>query len=564
MCRELGHRLQFTRTESAAISCQRQPRRGTVKSLWTGWTATPKRVTGIFLLGLSTLFGGTRLVGLMLAPVGSRTAATVEGRSRSTSQPRPPPARAGIQRDGGRRGGGGDGSADETRDAAEDGARSPPDAVDEAPAPRADAGGGGGVGAPHGSHEMHQRSADEMRDTAEEGSWPSPNNIDVASAPQADAPVVGPPRLPFCDFDNRTGHRHLECPPPVSAHKPSCRGDVLATAGADAGLPPLARPGADLVPRLLDFFHGRRVAVLGDSLARQWFETLACRLGRNVTWYPRRQRAPPALRAAEDGYGASFPPLHDTPRGYGRDGVCGYGSSHASVVDDGPLCRTLNTTLDYFHVDVFDNETHARRIFDFVAASYDAFVFNIGAHYRKNLVLYNTHAREIMQLCGAFNAETKARSGRRRCYFRETLPGHFHRQSTCGEYATREDPWLCGEHDYTSRRQDNTATKAGKKTNARKEKRKKRKAEKHMDPNMRCGPVQTNLTSTFNVIARHHAVSYGVPLVNASALKDAWRWHPNNDCRHFCQDNEVWDLLHESLFDAADAYDPVNALEKDS
>jgi len=88
--------------------------------------------------------------------------------------------------------------------------------------------------------------------------------------------------LPICSIQPQS------CPN-RNAYKPSCKISALHQAIHDEGhlsLPKLKDPSHFLAD-LASFFHGKRIALVGDSLTRQWFETLSCRLGLKQTWFKR-------------------------------------------------------------------------------------------------------------------------------------------------------------------------------------------------------------------------------------------------------------------------------------
>jgi hypothetical protein len=70
----------------------------------------------------------------------------------------------------------------------------------------------------------------------------------------------------------------------------------------------------------------------------------------------------------------------------------------------------------------------------------------------------------------------------------------------------------------------------------------------------RCGPIIGNHFGNSNVDEFGHL--FNVPLVRVeNNFRNAWKWHifgnTRMDCTHFCQDIEVWDLVHNSLLEAA-------------
>ena len=396
----------------------------------------------------------------------------------------------------------------------------------------------------------------------------------------------------FCLFDDKEGFLFKSCPD-NNAYKTTCRQNASSEV-SDGGLPPLDDPD-NFIPRLLQFFHGRRVALVGDSLTRQWYETLSCRMGMEPKWYTTKRRGlveqgklrlpPESLQPFDGGdfvkkipfsqqqkFGKEFyeqigkeqgwrvqqlpnptltkppvynvvpdrsreapsyalpdrvreapidfPPMKRSPKNYERFDMKVHGYSYASSSHhhqetkysnfSSPSCRFLNTTLEYYHINRMEGlGSSTEEIFKFITNVSDVVIFNIGAHYRNHLTLLDKHLQQIMQLCGEYNTNATIASEDKRCFYRETLPSHFQFESK-----------PCGEYDY------------GKTTG--------------------CGPMRSKVAGPLNANVSRYGDEYGVPIVKASVLYDAWRWHgTGEDCRHYCEDNEVWDLLHESLLRVA-------------
>ena len=340
--------------------------------------------------------------------------------------------------------------------------------------------------------------------------------------------------LPFCFFDDKKGNLFRQCPD-ANAYRNSCKSKARTIRSPRGGLPPLQDPD-HFIPHLLHLFNNRRVALVGDSISRQWYETLSCRLGMKPKWYPlqairrndkfRFHRLPQRLRDAEQLHNISFVDMANVPKEYKEIGTV-HGYSHAGSPKSrdstaihnksggGPSCQFLNATLDYYHMNrLGESGTDTRKVFEFITNSSDIVIMNIGAHYSEKLDVLDSHLETVMKLCGEYNTNAKReRNSHKKCFYRETLPAHFQFQSKpCGEYLLD-----------------------------------------HGDEKKRCGPMKSRIASPFNEHVRKYGKAYGVPIVDGSMLMDAWRWHFSDihDCRHFCQDNEVWDLLHESLLRAA-------------
>lgn len=318
----------------------------------------------------------------------------------------------------------------------------------------------------------------------------------------------------YCFFNNDKGFMLKSCPD-VNAYHKSCRQKAISS-----NFPPpqeLADP-QNFVPRLLNFFQGKKVALVGDSLTRQWFETLSCRLGMDPTWYP-KNKIPARLKKWAVSDGILFKPMNAAPRNYRKYGkVYGYARSLPSrkILPKKPNmpCRRFKSSLEYYHIGTFSEEDSIiAKTINAIAENSDVIIVNIGAHYRADNDsedLLDIHLKEVMNTCGEINMNSD-----KQCFFRETLPAHFQFKSKpCGEYIDSSEE------------------------------------------NKKCGPIKKGSSpSPMNRNIAKYGEIYNVPIVNASVLKDFWRWHNNDhDCRHFCEDNEVWDLLHESLLQAADAF----------
>ena len=314
----------------------------------------------------------------------------------------------------------------------------------------------------------------------------------------------------FCFFDNDKGFILKSCPD-VNAYHKSCRQKAI---GSNFPPPQELADSENFVPRLLHFFQGKKVALVGDSLTRQWFEMLSCRLGMDPIWYP-KNKIPARLKKWAVSDGVFFKPMNAVPRNYRRYGkVYGYAHSLPSrkilLKKPNAACRRFKSSLEYYHVNSFSEEGDSiiTKTMNAIADNSDVIIINIGAHYSDNEDILDIQLKEVMNTCGEINTNSD-----KQCFFRETLPAHFQfKAKPCGEYIDSSEETT------------------------------------------KCGPIKGSSQFNKNIVAKYGEF-YNVPIVNATVLRDFWRWHNyDNDCRHFCEDNEVWDLLHESLVQAADAF----------
>lgn len=278
------------------------------------------------------------------------------------------------------------------------------------------------------------------------------------------------------------------------------------------------------VSSLLSFFHGKRVALIGDSLTRQWYEMLSCRLGMDIRFFSLDQPLPSRLLEAQKA-GVQIAPLHVPPQYMVENNKVahGYATSSVSLDTDTPVdCQTLESTLEFYHQDTLPKNGG---LLDFIADRADVVVTNVGLHYKidecDDCPQYKEDLEKVFQTCSTINL-----SGRAKCMFLETTPQHFQFEG---------DPNSSGYFTVTS--EDGT------------EKTRKKQ----------CGPIDYKESPSHkaNMMADGLSKKYQVPIVHVeSILRDAWRWHVHlnsegfTDCTHFCQDNEVWDIFHSALIAA--------------
>jgi len=347
----------------------------------------------------------------------------------------------------------------------------------------------------------------------------------------------------------------MKCPRPMDYHT-TCKNLATqeGTPEKSFGQPPPLPSVRDLdnfLEVLQSFFHGKRVALIGDSLTRQWFETLSCRLGLHLQFYEMRNSMAPQRIAEAQEYRVKCDPLK-APKG--NETIYPYMRafpSHFLPLDPHdrlpPLaasnntstargCKEIQTTLEYFKLEIGRKSAGVIDLFAEVG-DVDMIVINIGIHYgtaRK----YISDLRHIMEKCAQVNSKysastyvnnsTNFRIMKKLCLFRETFPRH----------------WV--PRDY---RHDDTSFAKGEETPL------STPFDKKLLNQASCGPflpgiypVRYNPNSYVDDIA--YAYDVGVVKVEHFA-KSAWKWHFPGDCTHYCHDDEFWDLVHQSLVDTA-------------
>lgn len=164
-------------------------------------------------------------------------------------------------------------------------------------------------------------------------------------------------------------------------------------------LRPCCRDGAQEMAepvrtQMRERLRGSRFALVGDSLTRQWFETITCFLGLSVpTWFA----IPPA------GVPMVGPPMHLNPHGYsGR--TAGYSIAGGS------------STVEYFHLETASNLSD---VLHYCQAS-DFVVINFGVHYHRPQWTDQSMIRSDI-----LSAAQECKRSGTRCIFRETFPQHF-------------------------------------------------------------------------------------------------------------------------------------------
>lgn len=260
---------------------------------------------------------------------------------------------------------------------------------------------------------------------------------------------------------------------------------------------PAAAPCSRVAPRsssgsaLARVLRGKRVGFVGDSLTRQWFETLSCAMNLTTTWYAAESET--AVAAAE----AGVIPMHAAPKGIPKKNVSGCATSTSSDV-----------RLSYYHLDKYDART-----VPFVAGRNDVVVANVGVHY-DGFAELDAYQSDLYSL---FRDLRHCNAGERRCLFRETLPQHFAtgnpREAQLGLYDHKHPP-------------------------------------KHG-----CGPIQNATKTPYNALSANISQVWNVPAISVDFLTPLWHYHrPPADCTHYCQEPVVWDNLHDALVQALSSW----------
>jgi hypothetical protein len=369
-----------------------------------------------------------------------------------------------------------------------------------------------------------------------------------ATAVNKKQPKICPPQRRFCpspgDYARSCSNSDKNL---KSSQRPSS--SSLETSRDDA-----------LLDHLLHAFQNQRVTLVGDSLMRQWYETLTCRLGLQPQWFPtvtKRFVAETPLRrlqVAHNEFNLSFPDLHRSPSGMKK--VAGYSiattAEYPSKVTTQTLVRAagkpslgtsrtkactasgipFQSTLEYFHLEELSrlekipgNATFsvAQRMMEFFFQKSTVVIFNLGIHYRVqptiDISLSLSHdIGDLFQAC----SQLQSTNSSRHCLFRETFPQHWVPQSSRRKFPqnwafnlTQIDRTICGPFDV------------------------------NIHSGIFGGVAQDRLENIF----QDYSSSVGVVRVQ-ELWKEAWQWHPPGDCTHFCRDAKLWDLIHGQLLKA--------------
>lgn len=142
---------------------------------------------------------------------------------------------------------------------------------------------------------------------------------------------------------------------------------------------------AELSQHLKQALNNKIVAIVGDSLTRQWIETLSCFMGESIHW-----------GVGDDLRYLGISPLHVRPKGAPQN------------VGAWAFVSGTDFIIEYYHLDRFNT-----RILPYLRKRANLTVVNIGVHYHDRKA-YITDMRNLFYEC--VNPH---------CVFRETLPQHF-------------------------------------------------------------------------------------------------------------------------------------------
>ncbi|KAL3909500.1 MAG: hypothetical protein SGARI_002569 [Bacillariaceae sp.] len=300
--------------------------------------------------------------------------------------------------------------------------------------------------------------------------------------------------------------------------------------------------------KLQAYYNRRRVIMVGDSLMRQYYEATSCRLGLPITWYNVganwADSLDPEKRLARvtNASGVKIVPFSKPPVGYTN--VSGYSMSSTEVANDNDridYCG-FETKLEYFKYDAWPKFHNMTKFFEALLANDfedpsinkhldkdPLIIVNLGIHSAAKLgrETYQSHVNKVMEACGAFNknrGDDSSNKPKIQCIYRDIMPQHFQPRGPMKEFPPN---WK-----YNFRE-----------TNG-------------------CGPHDPNQNSVNFVNFEEYydmAASNNVPVIKILTnqfWKDAWNWHNNNDCTHFCMDPQLWDMLHLSFVELMEKEDP--------
>ena len=280
------------------------------------------------------------------------------------------------------------------------------------------------------------------------------------------ATITNPPRITNFELDHCM-HTHTP---------PTCAGRPLRVRDTN-------------IPRF-QLLENKTIILIGDSLTREWFETLSCALNSTAMWFPEWTTESRVLDAIRDAHLIS---MHNSP--VHQVATLGYAES---------VTKT-NVTLIYYHCDTYINGTiaHATKRADIVVA-------NIGVHYvlGSQIAAYEQYLTDLDR---TFKALSDCRKQGKHCVFRETLPQHFNFR----DRPVRQNGLFkfYGSGKYT------------------------------------CGPIQDSPT-IYNHMSEIMSEKWEVPVIPVDIFRPNWDMHLANDCTHFCQKPQLWNWLHSALINS--------------
>jgi hypothetical protein len=295
----------------------------------------------------------------------------------------------------------------------------------------------------------------------------------------------------------------------------------------------------ELLIKLRSVFHQRRVVLVGDSLMRQWFETISCRLGLPANWFELQKgikgNTDPTQRLEKimNASGFGVPPLNRPPGGLANCSGYSVASTKLSNVDNTTDYCGFHTTIEYVKYNGgISPKQNISNLWNALATTLEdevdsnlvretLLIFNFGLHYTKSpRELYIKDLDKAFKACGDLN---RLKPGRIRCLFRDVFPQHHFIKPP----QTRFPPdWRYNPNDLGKG----------------------------------CGPfdefqnqvVFPNFTEFHRLAESHHVPV--IKILDSPIWLDAWNYH--NDCTHYCQDSLLWDVLHWTLVDLLEKKDP--------
>jgi hypothetical protein len=293
----------------------------------------------------------------------------------------------------------------------------------------------------------------------------------------------------------------------------------------------------DLLVKLRSIFHRRRVVLVGDSVMRQWFETLSCRLGMPANWFELRNgmsgNTDPTNRLEKimETSGIFIAPLNRPPAGLANSSGYSFASTEISPLDNTTDYCGFETKIEYVKYDVTRPVHNITNLWNAIMmphglddANYEReplLIFNLGLHYTKSTrESYTKDLNRVLEACGDLN---RIEPGKVRCLFRDTIPQHHVIKPPAERFPV---DWQFNTNDLGKG----------------------------------CGPfdefqnkvVFPNFTDWYRM-----AESHGVPVIKIMDNPiwiDAWNYH--NDCTHYCQDSLLWDVLHWTFVNLLEKEDP--------
>jgi len=270
-----------------------------------------------------------------------------------------------------------------------------------------------------------------------------------------------------------------------------------------------------LLPDLLSLFGSHKVALVGDSLTLQHFETLSKRLNLRSHWFANGSTPSRILRARQHYHleFSNFAPAYFEPE------QVGYlvATPPATPANANRHC----TQLEYFKMYNLQRAKNVTQLLEFLFEESDIVIFNLGVHYRERK-LYQWDMQQLFQACGVVNQQNQNQSQNtynknKHCLFRETLPQHT--QPNKKHFDKFPTDW----------RYNGSDTVRG------------------------CGVFQPTVHS---IVFQSRdwltklSETHGVPVIRVfDEFVEAHRWHPGFDCTHYCQDNMLWDIFHKKVVD---------------